>query len=144
MPEDDQDTGAIESYEDLENAIENKEADYKTRKLLKEADLILARLDAEGNASNKSEQRSNAESKAKEALENAEKCQNDVLRAHANALLGHIAFKKEPSYSDYEKEKTRLTKAEDFYKAFLNNVKSLVSSEDGEPTEAWSLRAKYE
>jgi len=62
LPEDDQETGAFENYEELETAIESKEADYNTRKLLKEADLILARLDDEGDASKKSEQRSKAES----------------------------------------------------------------------------------
>ena len=52
MPEDEVEERVIESYDDLETAIQDREAEYKTRKLLKEADLDLASLDAQRDASN--------------------------------------------------------------------------------------------
>ena len=70
--------------------------------------------------------------------------QSDVLRAQANALRGHIAFKKVSSGRNYEEEKTRLANAEVYYKAFLSNLKSMANQADEEPGDAWCTRAKDE
>ena len=65
MPEDELEEKAIGSYDDLETTIQDRKAEYKTRKLLKEADLVLASHDAQRDASIKPMLRSDALFKAK-------------------------------------------------------------------------------
>jgi len=81
--------------------------------------------------------------KGKVAVENADLVQNDLLVTHSNALVAHAYFTL-PRSNEYESDKKLLDLANHHYGAYRKAIANLASSNDGEPSDPWNVRARIE